>query len=59
MTQKLEKSGWFTHSIKRVRSITVKGVLNVIVYLLALLLLSLIAMSLIFFALLAFASTPF
>ena len=40
LTQTLEKPTWLTNLINRIRSITVKGLLNVIVYVLVLLLLS-------------------
>lgn len=59
LIQTLEKPTWLTNLIKMICGITVKGILNVIVYVLVLLLLSLIAMSLIFFALVAAASTPY
>ncbi len=59
LIQTLEKPTWLTNLIKRIRSITVKGILNVIVYVLVLLMLSSIAMSLMYFALVAAASTPF
>ena len=59
LTQTLEKPTWLTKLIKRMRSITVKGILNAIVYLLVLLLLSSIAMFLMYFALVAAASTPY
>ena len=59
LTQTLEKPTWLTNLIKRIRSITVKGILNAIVYVLVLLLLSSIAMFLMYFALVAAASTPY
>ena len=59
LTQTLEKPTWLTNLINRIRSITVKGLLNAIVYVLVLLLLSSIAMFLMYFALVAAASTPY
>ena len=59
LTPTLEKPTWLTNLIKRIRSITVKGILNAIVYVLVLLLLSSIAMFLVYFALVAAASTPY
>ena len=59
LTQTLEKPTWLTNLINRIRSITVKGILNAIVYVLVLLLLSSIAMFLMYFALVAAASTPY
>jgi hypothetical protein len=59
LTPTLEKPTWLTNLIKRIRSITVKGILNAIVYVLVLLLLSSIAMFLMYFALVAAASTPY
>ena len=59
LTQTLEKPTWLTNLIKRIRSITVKGILNAIVYVLVLLLLSSIAMFLMYFALVAASSTPY
>ena len=59
LTQTLEKRTWRTNLIKWIRSFTVKGILNVIVYALVLLLLSSIAMFLMYFALVAAASTPY
>lgn len=59
LTQTLEKSAWPTKLIKRIRSITVKRILNAVVYVLVLLLLSSIAMFLMYFALVAAISTPY
>ena len=57
LTQTLEKPTWLTNLIKRTRGITVKGILNAVVYVLVLLLSS-IAMFPMYFALVAAASTP-
>jgi hypothetical protein len=59
LTQTLEKSNWLTNLIKRLRSITVKGILYAIVYVLVLLLLSSRAMFLMYCALVAAATTPY
>ena len=59
LTPTLEKPTWLTKLIKRLRSITVKGILNAIVYVLVLLLLTSVAMFLMYFALVAAASTPY
>jgi hypothetical protein len=59
LTQTLEKRTWRTNLIKWLRSITLKGILNAIVYLLVLLLLSSTALFLMYFALVAAASTPY
>ena len=58
LIQTLEKSPWLTNLIKRIRSITVQGVINAILYVLVLLLLSAVAMCLWYFVLMAAASTP-
>jgi len=59
LTQTLEKPTWLTNLIKRIRSITAKGIFNAIVSVLVLLLLSSIAMFLMYFALVAAARTPY
>lgn len=59
LTQTLEKPTGLTNLINRIRSLTVKGILNAIVYVLVLLLLSSIALFLMYFALVAAASTPY
>lgn len=59
LTQTLEKSPWLIKLGKVLRRITVKAILNAIVYVLVLLLLSSIAMFLLYFALVAAASTPY
>ena len=59
LTQTLEKPTWLTKWIKGIRSITVKGILNAIVYVLVLMLLSSTALFLMYFALVAAASTPY
>ncbi len=59
LTQTLEKSPWLTNLIKRIRSITVIGIVNAIVYVLVLLLLSSVAMCLMYIALVAAANTPY
>ena len=58
LIQTLEKTTWLINLIKRIRSITVKGILNAILYVLVLLLLSAVAMCLMYFVLMA-ASTPY
>jgi hypothetical protein len=59
LTQTLEKPTRLPYLVTRMRSITVKGALNTIIYVLVLLLLSSIAMFLMCFALAAAASTPY
>ena len=58
LIQTLEKTTWLINLIKRIRSITVKGILNAILYVLVLLLLSAVAMCLMYIVLMA-ASTPY